>query len=187
MANTTNISPIISPDILKAISTSTAIKTFGTQTKDENKETIIIGNQTKTAELDNELDNLDKREEQAGINKDNTIQNALYQLDTNQITQDQYNEIYKQAEISYGAEIDAINIQRKKIDQDKDIIEDDPYTGIKNEQKSLNTSIKKSKKDTQNGDTSYNVEYDDGTKDRIAVSNDANGLIFDSYKSSLFA
>jgi hypothetical protein len=26
---------------------------------------------------------------------------------------------------------------------------------------------------TQNGDTSYNVEYDDGTKDRIAVSNDA--------------
>jgi len=149
MSNTTNISPVISPDILKIISAATAIKTFGAQTKDKNKETTIIGNQTKTAEINNELDNLTQKEKQAGLNKDNTIQNALYQLNTNQITQDQYNEIYKQAEISYGAEIDAINIQRKKIDQDEDIIENNPYTALENNQKKSSTEIKKIKKDTQ--------------------------------------
>ncbi len=55
MSNTTNISPVVSPDILKVISTSTAIKTFGAQTKDKNKETTIIGDQTKTAELSKTL------------------------------------------------------------------------------------------------------------------------------------
>ena len=37
MSNTTNIAPVVSPDNLKTLSASTAIKTFGSQTKDKNK------------------------------------------------------------------------------------------------------------------------------------------------------
>lgn len=150
MANTTNISPVVSPDILKVISAATAIKTFGAQTKDKNKETTIIGDQTKTAELNKESEILDQKEKQAGLNYQNTIENAVYQLNTNQITQDQYNEIYKQAEITYKAEKDAIDLQREKLKQDKENIENNPYTEIKNNQKKYSDIIKKSKKDTQN-------------------------------------
>jgi len=150
MSNTTNISPVVSPDILKVISTSTAIKTFGAQTKDKNKETTIIGDQTKTAELSNESDILTQKEKQAGLNKNNTIQIAQYNLNTNQITQDQYNKIYEQAEVSYLVEMDAIEVQRKKLEQDKEIIENNPYTVLENNQKKSRGEVKKRKKDTQN-------------------------------------
>ncbi len=150
MSNTTNISPVVSPDILKVISTSTAIKTFGAQTKDKNKETTIIGDQTKTAELSNESDILTQKEKQAGLNKNNTIQIAQYNLNTNQITQDQYNKIYEQAEVSYLVEMDAIEVQRKKLEQDKEIIENNPYTVLENNQKKSSAEVKKTKKDTQN-------------------------------------
>ena len=40
MATNSNISSVISPDILKTISTSTAIKTLGNQLIDQNKEKL---------------------------------------------------------------------------------------------------------------------------------------------------
>jgi len=50
--------------------------------------------------------------------------------------------------------------------------------GVTNESKSIKTA-------TQNGDKSYNVTYDDGTKDVIAVSNDAWDEINKTYSASL--
>ena len=38
MSNTSNISSVISPDVLKTISTSAVIKTFGDQLKNQAKE-----------------------------------------------------------------------------------------------------------------------------------------------------
>ena len=110
MANTTNISPIISPDILKTLSVSTVVKAFGAQTKDKGKELVIIGNQTKTADLNSELDSLTQKEQQAGINKDNTIQKAQADFNSKQITQEQYNAVVISADVSYQAEVDAINV-----------------------------------------------------------------------------
>jgi len=153
MSNTTNISPVVSPDILKTISASTAIKTFGSQLKDKNKETIIIGNQSKTANIDTELDSLTKKEIQAGTNKDNTIQKAQSDFNTNQITQDQYNDIIISANFTYETEIAAINIQRQKLEQDKQNINNNPNDKIKNQQKSFKTSIKNLKKKTQESET----------------------------------
>jgi hypothetical protein len=153
MSNTTNIAPVVSPDILKTISASTAIKTFGSQLKDKNKETLIIGNQSKTANIDTELDGLTRKEIQAGINKDNTIQRAQYELNTNQINQKQYDDIYKQAEVTYGFEIDSIKIQRLKLEQDKQNINNNPNDKIKNQQKTFKTSIKNLRKKTQESET----------------------------------
>ena len=41
MTNNINISPIISPDIVKTIDKSSPIKSFGSQTKDKNKENLF--------------------------------------------------------------------------------------------------------------------------------------------------
>lgn len=153
MSNTTNIAPVVSPDILKTISASTAIKTFGSQTKDKNKETLIIGNQSKTANIDTELDDLTKKEIQAGETLDTTIQTALYKFDTIQITEDQYNSIVFDANITYEATLFTINIQRLKLEQDKQNINNNPNDKIKNQQKSFKASIKNLKKKTQESET----------------------------------
>ena len=153
MPNTTNIAPVVSPDILKTISASTAIKTFGSQLKDKNKETLIIGNQSKTANIDTELDGLTKKEIQAGENKNNTIQKAQSDLNTNQITQEQYNDIIVSANFTYETEISAINIQRQKLEQDKQNINNNPNDKIKNQQKSFKASIKNLRKKTQESET----------------------------------
>lgn len=149
MSNTTNISPVISPDILKNISSATTIKTFGSQAKDQNKETLIVGNQTKTAELNNELDSLTKREQQAGETLNTTIQTALYKFNTVQITEDQYNSIVLDANITYEATLMIIDVQRKKLEQDKQNINNNPLDKIKNQQKSFKASIKNLRKKTQ--------------------------------------
>ena len=153
MSNTTNIAPVISPDILKTISASTAIKTFGSQLKDKNKETLIIGNQSKTANIDTELDDLTRKEIQAGTNKDNTIQKAQSDFNTNQITQEQYSDIIISANFTYETEIATINIQRLKLEQDKQNINNNPNDKIKNQQKSFKTSIKNLRKKTQESET----------------------------------
>lgn len=153
MSNTTNISPIVSPDILKTISASTAIKTFGSQTKNQNKETLIVGNQTKTANIDNELEVLTQKEKQAGETLDTTIQTALYKFNTIQITEDQYNNIVFDANITYEATLFIINVQRQKLEQDKQNINNNPNDKIKNQQKSFKASIKNLRKKTQESET----------------------------------
>lgn len=143
MGNTNiNIAPTISPDILKTISVSTAIKTFGNQIKDKGKEVVIIGNQTKTADLDNELNSLNEKEKQAGLNKNNTIQKAQSDFNSKQITQEQYNAIILAANISYNAEIEIISIQRQNIQKEKDSITNDPNNQIKKDQFSFKANIK---------------------------------------------
>jgi len=153
MSNTTNIAPVVSPDILKTISAATAIKTFGSQLKDKNKETLIVGNQSKTANIDTELDNLSKKEIQAGENKDNTIQKAQSDFNTNQITQEQYNDVIISANFTYETEIATINIQRKKLEQDRQNINNNPNDKIKNQQKSFKASVKNLRKKTQESET----------------------------------
>ena len=153
MSNTTNISPVISSDILKNISAATTIKTFGSQTKDKNKETLIVGNQTKTAEIDNELESLTQKEKQAGETLDTTIQTALYKFDTIQITEDQYNSIIFDANITYEATLFIINVQRQKLEQDKQNINNNPLDKIKNQQKSFKASVKSLRKKTQESES----------------------------------
>jgi len=172
MSNTTNIAPVVSPDILKTISASTAIKTFGSQTKDQNKETLIVGNQTKTAGIDQQINDLNQKEKQAGLNKDDTIQRAQYELNTNQKNQKQYDDIYKQAEVTYSFEIDSIKIQRLKLEQDIENIENNPNDKIKNQQKSFKASIKNLRKKTQESETKAKQDL---TKQ--VVSNAAKTLV----------
>jgi hypothetical protein len=57
-------------------------------------------------------------------------------------------------------------------------------TGMYTESKSIDVNGKTVKTYTQNGDKSYNVTYDDGTKDKIMVSNDAWDKINNLHKNA---
>ena len=153
MNNKLNIAPVISPDILKTISAATAIKTFGSQLKNKNKETVIIGDQTKTAQLDNELDALTIKEQQAGETQKATVEKAQKDFNTKQITQEEYNDIIISAQFAYEAEVASINVQRAKIQQDKQNITNDVNNNIKNQQNLFKKSIKDLKKKTQNSES----------------------------------
>jgi len=154
--NKINISPVISSEILKVISAATAIKTFGSQLVDKNKETLIVGNQTKTAQLDEESQALTIKEQQAGETQKSTVKKAQKDYNTKQITEQQYNDIKAAAEIAYKKEIASINVQREKIEQDKNAIENDPYTKLKQNQKSIKNRLKERRKKTQNEETKSN-------------------------------
>jgi hypothetical protein len=142
MANNINISPIISPDIVKTIDKSTSIKSFGSQLKDKSKEILVIGDQTKTAQLDNEFDILTKKEQDAGIEKTRIEEEAIYKLNTKQITQDQYNKIIETSSASLIASKAVISLNQTKLQQDKNNINNNPYTPIKNNQLAINNEIK---------------------------------------------
>ena len=93
--NKLNVAPVISPDILKTISAATAIKTFGAQLVNKNKETLVVGDQTKTAQINNELQALDLQEQKAGETQKSTLEKAQNDFNTKQITEKQYKDIQK--------------------------------------------------------------------------------------------
>jgi hypothetical protein len=142
MANNINISPVISPNIVETVSKSASIKSFGSQLKDKSKEILVIGDQTKTAQLDNELDILTKKEQDAGIEKTRIEEEAIYKLNTKQITQDQYNKIIETASASLIASKAVISLNQTKLQQDKNNINNNPYTPIKNNQLAIDSAIK---------------------------------------------
>jgi len=156
--NKINVAPVISPDILKTISAATAIKTFGSQLIDKNKEKLIVGNQTKTAQLDNQLNALTVKEQQAGETKKATVEKAQKNYNSKQITEKQYNDIKVAAENAYLAKKAAITAEREKIKKDKDVIQNDPYTKIKQRQKIFKTKIKGLRKKSQSEEIKSNID-----------------------------
>lgn len=154
--NKLNVAPVISPDILKTISAATAIKTFGAQLTNKNKEVLVVGNQTKTAQINNELQALDLQEQKAGETQKSTLEKAQKDFNTKQITQKQYKEIQTSAQIAYEKEIASINLKRAKLQLDKNLIENNPYNKIKQRQKGFKINLKNLKKKTQNEETKSN-------------------------------
>lgn len=151
--NNINISPIISPDIIDNLSKSKDIKSFGNQTKNPVNEKLIIGNQGKTKEIEDKQNELDQQEKQAGINLKNKIENTNYQYNTKQITQEQYNQIIENAQVSYNSEIAIIKVEEQKLEQNKNNIINNPFQNIKDKQKQLNNKIKVLKKQNLNLDS----------------------------------
>jgi hypothetical protein len=142
MANNINISPVISSNIVGTVSKSAPIKSFGSQLKDKSKEILVIGDQTKTAQLDNELDTLTKKEQDAGVEKTRIEEEAIYKLNTKQITQDQYNKIIETASASLITSKAVISLNQAKLQLDKNNIVNNLYTPIKNNQLAINNAIK---------------------------------------------
>jgi hypothetical protein len=92
MANNLNISSIISPDILKTISASTAIKTLGNQLVDQNKEKIISTSLGKVQQLTNQITEIVVLEQKVEFDHGVELKRLDILLKEKQITQDQYKE-----------------------------------------------------------------------------------------------
>ncbi len=147
--NKLNIAPVISPDILKTISASTIIKTFGDQLKNKAKETVISYTQNKVGELTNQLEQIVKDEIQAGIDYDNRKK----QIESNKDkypSEEEYLAALNENQISYNEQKLAFAAQKIQLQTNINNILQDPYQQIKNQQKLFKEKIKKLKKSTQN-------------------------------------
>ena len=147
MATNLNISTIISPDVLKTISASTLIKTFGDQLKDKAKDKIIVAATSKVNQLGADIESLIRK--QQGVKKKHTDElkriDILYQTGEINIAE---------AEVLTIKENEAYDKQQKLIQLEIDLLKKDitdivrdPYNDIKKQKKKLNESIKKFKVD----------------------------------------
>jgi len=151
MANNINISPVISPDILKTISTSTAIKTFGSQLKDKAKEKIVASPRGKIAQLEIEKVILETKVVEAGLKYNIRIK----QIEINKSqypTEELYQKDIAKAKISYGSEKASLELQIEQKNILIQEIKNNPYDKINNKRKAVDANIKKSKKRDKNSE-----------------------------------
>jgi len=136
MANDLNVGSVVSPDVLKTISTSTAIKTFGDQLKNKAKEKVVAVLRDKAGELTSNLEQVIKDEQQAKINHNNELKRLETLYQQGQIpTQKQYDDAVLAENEAYKKQEDSFKLQKEKINKDITNINLDPYKKIKEDKK----------------------------------------------------
>jgi hypothetical protein len=136
MANDLNVGSVVSPDVLKTISTSTAIKTFGDQLKNKAKEKVVAVLRDKAGELTSNLEQVIKDEQQAKIDHNNELKRLETLYQQGQIpTQKQYDDAVLAENEAYKKQEDSFKLQKEKINKDITNINLDPYKKIKEDKK----------------------------------------------------
>jgi hypothetical protein len=136
MANDLNVGSVVSPDVLKTISTSTAIKTFGDQLKNKAKEKVVAVLRDKAGELTSNLEQVIKDEQQAKIDHNNELKRLETLYQQGQIpTQKQYDDAVLAENEAYKKQEDSFKLQKEKINKDIDNINLDPYKKTKEDKK----------------------------------------------------
>ena len=142
----TNISSLISPDILKTISASSAIKTFGDQLKDKAKDKIVSAVSGKLDELYKKLDKLKDDKIQLELNHPTELKRLEVLYKNGEIPTDElYNEAVNAENDSYLTKQQDINNQILAIQDDIANFISDPLKKIKAERLKLKSNIKKLK------------------------------------------
>ena len=131
MANKVNIAPVVSPDILKTVSSSTAIKTFGDQLKNQAKEKVISVALGKTQQLTNQIIELKTLEIKVGIDHNNEIKRIETLRKQEQISENQYQKAIAIENASYAKKREDIQVLKQKLQTDLNNILADPYRKIK--------------------------------------------------------
>ena len=136
MANNLNVGSVVSPDVLKTISASTAIKTFGDQLKDKAKEKVVAVIRDKAGELASNLEQVIKDEYQAGIDHNNELKRLETLYQQGQIpTKEEYDKAVLAENEAYKKQEDSFKLQKEKIKKDITDINLDPYKKIKEDRK----------------------------------------------------
>lgn len=135
MSNTSNISSVISPDVLKTISASTVIKTFGDQLKDKAKEKVVAVLRDKAGELTSNLEQVIREEHQAGIDHNNELKRLETIYQQGQITKEQYDEAIVKENEAFEKQKESFKLRKNKINNDITSINLDPYKKIKEDRK----------------------------------------------------
>ena len=154
MSNTSNISSVISPDVLKTISSSSIIKTFGDQLKDQAKEKVIAVIRNKAGELEIEKNQLIEDERQAGINHENELKRLETLYQQGQITtREEYDKTVLAENEAYSKQQDSFKLKITKINKDIDNINSDPYKKIKEDRKKRKAQIQEKRAKNKARDT----------------------------------
>jgi hypothetical protein len=148
MANNLNVGSVVSPDVLKTISASTAIKTFGDQLVNKAKDKVISVALGKVQTLENQIEEIVILKTKVWSDHGTEMKRLEILLKEKQITQEQYDKSVEIENISYQkklADLEELNIKLKK--DLKNIIAD-PYAKIK--EKFNLRKLKKNKRKSKN-------------------------------------
>ena len=145
MSNNLSISTVVSPDILKTISSSVAIKTFGDQLVNKAKDKVISVVEGKVGELKKLIEETIKQSVQAGIDHNTELKRLEIIFKNKQITEEQYNAAVAKENEAYKAKIDSLEAQKIKFQEDLTKILSDPYKKLKAEREKLKLKLKKRK------------------------------------------
>jgi hypothetical protein len=130
MPNPSNISSLLPASLLSKLASTNQIS-FPNQQK---LQKLTVGNQGLSQNQDNALLNLNERKRQARTNKSNTIREAREKLRNKKITQDQFNDIEKNANATYDDEVASIENNKKQVKLSKDSEVKNFRRALKNEE-----------------------------------------------------
>jgi len=145
MSNSLSISTVISPDLLKTISSTAAIKTFGDQLVDKAKDKVISVVEGKVGELKKLIEETVTQSIQAGIDHNTELKRLEVIFKNKQITEEQYNAAVQKENEAYQAKINSLEAQKVKFQEDLTKILSDPYKKLKAEREKLKLRTKKQK------------------------------------------
>jgi hypothetical protein len=148
MANNINVGAVISPSVLKTISSSTAIKTFGDQLVNKAKEKVISAALGKAQTLKDQIQEIVTLKIKVWSDHGTEMKRLEILLKEKQITQEQYDKAVEIENIAYQkklADLEELDIKLKK---DLANILADPYAKIK--QKFNFRKLKRKKRQTRN-------------------------------------
>ena len=151
MANNVNISSVISPEIVKTVSSATAIKTFGDQLKDNGKAIVLSVALGKLNELRERVQEIILAEIKLGIDNNTELKRLSINYENKQITKEQYDEAVKAENESYIQKRE--DLAKRKAQLQKEIVDivADPYRKIKaaNERRKARSKARKARSKAQ--------------------------------------
>jgi hypothetical protein len=131
MANNQNIGSVVSPDVLKTISSATAIKTFGDQLINKAKEKIISAVLGKAQQLKDQIQEIVILKIKIWSDHGTEMKRLEILLQEKQITQEQYNIAVRKEDEAYQSKLKDLEALDTKLKEDLAKILADPLAKIK--------------------------------------------------------
>ena len=148
MANNINVGAVVSPDVLKTISSSTAIKTFGDQLVNKAKQKVISAALGKVQTLKDQIQEIVTLKIKVWSDHGTEMKRLDVLLKEKQITQEQYDISVAKENEAYQTKLKDLEALDLKLKEDLAKILADPYAKIK--QKFNLRKLKRSKRKTRN-------------------------------------
>ena len=131
MANNINVGAVISPNVLKTISSSTAIKTFGDQLANKAKEKVISVASGKVQTLKDQIQEIVTLKIKVEIDHNTELKRLDILLKEKQITQEKYDKAVIKENEAYQQKLDNLDALSLKLNEDLAKIIADPLAKIK--------------------------------------------------------
>jgi hypothetical protein len=148
MATNINVGAVVSPDVLKNISSSAAIKTFGEQLINKAKEKVIKAALGKAQEIKDQIQEIVELKIKVWSDHGTELKRLDILLKEKQITQEKYDKAVAVEKTAYETKLKDLEKVELKLREDLAKIIADPYKKLKD--KLRKRKLKKAKRKTRN-------------------------------------